>query len=56
MFAPFRVLPKLEKELPFRFKNKEAATAINPLDKQRVAILREPKEAKVRILCVFFLY
>ncbi len=54
MFAPFRVLPKLEKELPFRFKNKEAATAINPLEKQRVAILREPKEAKVRILCVFF--
>jgi hypothetical protein len=47
VFAPFKILPKLEKELPFRFKNKESAKPLNPLEKQRVAILREPKEAKV---------
>ena len=47
VFAPFKIAPKLEKELPFRFKNKEFAKEINPLEKQRVAILREPKEAKV---------
>jgi ribosome biogenesis protein BMS1 len=50
VFAPFKTLPKLEKELPFRFKNKESAKPLNPLEKQRVAILREPKEAKVSFI------
>lgn len=52
VFAPLKITPKLEKALPFRFKNKDAAKQLNPLEKQRVAIIREPKEAKVCIILI----
>ena len=40
----------MEEKLPFNFKNKEKAQAKDLIDKQRVAVLREPNEAKVKKL------
>lgn len=47
VFAPLRVGAKLEQQLPFALKHKERAQKIDPLAKQRVAVMREPEEAKV---------
>jgi hypothetical protein len=49
---PFKVNRHIEERLPFQFKNKSVAIKHNLIDKQRVAIIKEQKAAKVR----YFLY
>jgi ribosome biogenesis protein BMS1 len=49
VFAPLRVGAKLEEQLPFGLKQKNRAVKVDPLEKQRVAIMREPAEAKVLV-------
>jgi len=47
VFAPLKIHKKLEEKLPFKFINKSDAVLDDPIAKQRVAVIREPKEAKV---------
>ena len=47
VFAPLKIGAKLEQKLPFGFKHKDRAVKLDPLAKQRVAVMREPQEAKV---------
>lgn len=47
VFAPLKVGAKLEKQLPFGLKHKERAVKVDVLAKQRVAVMKEPEEAKV---------
>jgi ribosome biogenesis protein BMS1 len=47
VFAPLKIHKKLEEKLPFKFINKSDAVLEDPIAKQRVAVIREPKEAKV---------
>lgn len=49
---PFKVNRHIEEQLPFQFKTKSEANKLNLIDKQRVAIIKEPREAKV----IFFLF
>lgn len=50
VFAPLKIKRKLQEQLPFSLKTKTSAIQIDTLEKQRVAIIREPEEQKV----VFF--
>lgn len=47
VFAPLKIKRKIEEQLPFAFKNKENAVLANPIEKQRVAVIRGKKEAEV---------
>lgn len=47
VFAPLKIGAKLEHKLPFGLKHKDRAVKVDPLAKQRVAVMREPEEAKV---------
>lgn len=50
---PFKINRHIEEQLPFQFKTKSEASKLNIVDKQRVAIIKEPGEAKVRY---YFIY
>jgi ribosome biogenesis protein BMS1 len=55
VFAQLKIAPKLQAQLPFKFKPKnEASQKINPLESQRVAIIREPHEEKMNSLMKMF--
>lgn len=55
VFAPLKIAPKLQAQLPFKFKPKGVASQkINPLESQRVAIIREPHEEKMNSLMKMF--
>lgn len=47
VFAPLRIGAKLEKQLPFALKHKDRAVKVDALANQRVAVMKEPEEAKV---------
>ena len=47
VFAPLKINKNLQEKLPFSFKSKELAVNKDTIQSQRVAILREPEEAKV---------
>ncbi len=47
VFAPLKIRDKLEEQLPFRFKNKENAKAVDTIEKQRIAVIRQPHEEKM---------
>ena len=47
VFAPLKIRRNIEEQLPFAFKNKENAVSIDPVKKQRVAIIRDAKEVKM---------
>ena len=52
---PFKVNRHIEEKLPFQFKTKTEATKKNLIENQRVAIIKEPGEAKVKINSLNFL-
>lgn len=54
MFAPLKIKRNIEEQLPFKFKQKENAKQIDPLESQRVAIIREPEEAKMASVMKMF--
>jgi ribosome biogenesis protein BMS1 len=54
VFSAFKVAPHIEQQLPFKFKTKDAAKPKDFIDKQRVAIIREPKEAKMAAVMKMF--
>jgi ribosome biogenesis protein BMS1 len=47
VFAPFKVQRHIEEKLPFRFKQKGGAEKVNQIEKQRIATIRDPNEAKM---------
>ena len=47
VFAPLKIRRNIEEQLPFAFKNKANALSIDPIKKQRVAIIRDAKEVKM---------
>lgn len=55
VFAPLKIHKKLEEKLPFKFINKSGAVLEDPIAKQRVAIIREPKEAKVILYFYYYI-
>ena len=52
---PFKVNRHIEEKLPFQFKTKTEATKKNLIENQRVAIIKEPGEAKGKINFLNFL-
>lgn len=54
VFAPLKIRDKIEEQLPFRFKNKEHAKVSDPVQKQRVAVIREPHEEKMASVVKMF--
>jgi ribosome biogenesis protein BMS1 len=54
VFAPLKVREKIEQQLPFRFKSKDAAKTLDAVAKQRVAIIRQPHEEKVASVVKMF--
>ena len=47
VFKPFKVNRHIEEQLPFHLKTKSEAVAKNPVEGQRVAIIKEAREAKI---------
>lgn len=47
VFAPLKINRRLEEKLPFSLKTKDNAIKIDQVEKQRLAVIREPKEEKV---------
>ena len=54
VFAPLKIRGKIQAQLPFRFKDKEAAKSVDSVEKQRVAIIRQPHEEKVASMVKMF--
>ncbi len=54
VFAPLKIASHIEQKLPFKFKTKDLAKPKDLIDKQRVAIIREPKEAKMAAVMKMF--
>ena len=55
-FAPLKINRKLEEQLPFKFKSREASN-VEPrdvLESQRVAVIKQPNEAKLAGLMKMF--
>ena len=47
IFKPYKVNRHIEEQLPFHLKTKTEAVAKNQIESQRVAIIKEPREAKI---------
>ncbi|CAF0887412.1 unnamed protein product [Brachionus calyciflorus] len=54
VFAPLKIKRKLQEQLPFSLKTKTGAVQMDPLEKQRVAIIREPEEQKMASVMKMF--
>lgn len=47
VFAPIKINRRLEEQLPFNLKTKDKAVQLDTIEKQRIAIMREPEEERV---------